>query len=403
LFLFLELVLFAGFRRRFCSFTFFTNTVLLASFLGLSLGCLAARHSRNYLAWTPVLLVLSMGGAAAVEWVRVALQDIIDVGRNKASPQLVFFGTEARVSDVATFVIPIELVVGIAFLIIAGVMIGIGQQLGRRFASIHNSVQAYSVNIAGSLTGVLLFQAVSKFVSPVWWFTLVAVGLLYFLLQQTPRKWISIGCCCFVPILLIILDQLSLGLIRQKFPDESWSPYYRINYSPESRTIVVNLLGHQQMVSRNDPFPAYALPYLLNRDAGRPQFRDILVIGAGSGNDLSRALQWAAPDAIIDAVEIDPIIQKLGARDHPDRPYQDPRIHVHLDDGRNFLRSTQRKYDLIVFALIDSLVLHSSVSNIRLESYLFTSEAFADVRRCLKTDGLFVMYNYFRQDGSSRD
>jgi spermidine synthase len=186
-------------------------------------------------------------------------------------------------------------------------------------------------------------------------------------------------------------------LIRQKFPDESWSPYYRINYSPESKTIVVNLLGHQQMVSRKDPFPAYALPYLLNRDAGRPQFRDILVIGAGSGNDLSRALQWAAPDAVIDAVEIDPFIQKLGARDHPDRPYQDPRIHVHLDDGRNFLRSTERKYDLVVFALIDSLVLHSSVSNIRLESYLFTAEAFADVRRRLKPDGLFVMYNYFRQ------
>jgi SAM-dependent methyltransferase len=151
------------------------------------------------------------------------------------------------------------------------------------------------------------------------------------------------------------------------------------------------------MVSRNDPFPGYAIPYLLNRDVSQPPFRNILIIGAGSGNDVSRALAWAAPDARIDAVEIDPVIENLGRDNHPDRPYQDPRVEVYLTDGRNFLRSTHRKYDLIVFALIDSLVLHSSVSNLRLESYLFTEEALADVRRALDPDGLFVMYNYFRQ------
>ena len=134
-------------------------------------------------------------------------------------------------------------------------MIGVGQQLGQRFAAVPNPIQAYTVNIAGSLTGVLLFQAVSKFVSPVWWFAIVAAGLVYFLLQQAPRRWISIAASCLVPLLLLIFDQLSLGVIREKFPSESWSPYYRINYSPESRTIVVNLLGHQQMVSRKDPFP----------------------------------------------------------------------------------------------------------------------------------------------------
>src|SRR5437588_12151957 len=113
------------------------------------------------------------------------------------------------------------------------------------------------------------------------------------------------------------------------------------------------------MVSRNENFPAYALPHLLNRDAGRPAFADVLIIGAGSGNDVSRALQWGAEH--VDAVEIDPAIQRLGAEYHPDKPYQDPRVNVHLDDGRNFLRSAPSgKYDLILYALVDSLVLHSS-------------------------------------------
>ena len=121
----------------------------------------------------------------------------------------------------------------------------------------------------------------------------------------------------------------------------------------------------------------------------------MLVIGAGSGNDLSRALAFGAKH--IDAVEIDPAIQKIGRDDHPDHPYQDPRVSVHIGDGRNFLRVGDGQYDLIIFALVDSLVLHSGYSNIRLESFMFTREAFADVKRHLKPGGVFVISNYFRQ------
>ena len=63
----------------------------------------------------------------------------------------------------------------------------------------------------------------------------------------------------------------------------------------------------------------------------------------------------------------------------------------------NFLRNTEGKYDLVVYALVDSLIMHSGYANIRLESYLFILQAFADIRRVLKPDGIFVMYNYLRQ------
>jgi hypothetical protein len=96
-------------------------------------------------------------------------------------------------------------------------------------------------------------------------------------------------------------------------------------------------------------------------------------------------------------VEIDPAIYRLGQAYHPDQPYADPRVEIHNDDGRNFLRATDRKYDLVIYALVDSLVLHSGYSNIRLESFLFTHQAFEDVRRHLKPNGTFVIYNYFRQ------
>jgi hypothetical protein len=397
LFLFLELTFIRWFPAEVLFLTFFTNTVLLASFLGLSLGCLAAGHKRNYLPLTPVLLVAGIAAGAAMESLRLALQDILDVGKNASAPQMVYFGTEVRVSDVASFVIPIEWVAGFFFLLISAAMIGPGQVLGRRFAAFPNAVEAYMANISGSLAGVLLFNLCSWWLSPVWWFAIPSAGLIYFLLKDAPRRRWAMGLAVAAPLLLLVPEHFKVGVIRQLYPQESWSPYYRINYSPVGRVIVVNLLGHQTMVSRKEAVPSYALPYLLNRDSRQPQFHDILIIGAGSGNDVSRALQWGAPDVRIDAVEIDPSIQRIGSRDNPDRPYQDARVTVHWDDGRNFLRSTSKQYDLIVFALVDSLVLHSSVSNIRLESYLFTRESLADVRRRLKPDGMFVMYNYFRQ------
>src|SRR5262249_55615916 len=122
------------------------------------------------------------------------------------------------------------------------------------------------------------------------------------------------------------------------------------------------------------------------------------IIGTGSGNDLSRALQWCGSNARIDAVEIDPVIHRLGVEYHPDKPYLDPRVSLHLNDGRNFLRQApDGEYDLVVFALIDSLVLQSGYSNLRLESYLFTAEAFRDIRRVLRPTGVAAVYNFFRQ------
>jgi hypothetical protein len=109
---------------------------------------------------------------------------------------------------------------------------------------------------------------------------------------------------------------------------------------------------------------------------------------------VSAALAYGAKH--VDAVEIDPLLYGLG-RAHPDQPYQDPRVTVYTDDGRSFIRKSQKKYDLIVYALVDSLVLHSGYSSIRLESFLFTQQAFDDIAAHLKPDGLFVAYNYFRQ------
>src|SRR3989441_8810623 len=90
--LFLELACIRWFPAHVLYLTFFTNVVLLASFLGMSVGCLAAGHRRNYLTWTPLLLVVALAAAHAVEISSGSVVKFVDVG-NPASPEEGVFGT----------------------------------------------------------------------------------------------------------------------------------------------------------------------------------------------------------------------------------------------------------------------------------------------------------------------
>ena len=109
------------------------------------------------------------------------------------------------------------------------------------------------------------------------------------------------------------------------------------------------------------------------------------------------AIALEAGASRVDAVEIDRELYRFGAQRHPERPYADPRVEVFITDGRAFLQQTDRRYDLILFALPDSLTLVGGQSALRLESYLFTREAFEAVRARLKPGGVFAMYNFYRE------
>ena len=92
-------------------------------------------------------------------------------------------------------------------------------------------------------------------------------------------------------------------------------------------------------------------------------------------------------EQIVDAVEIDPVIAGLGKKYHPAQAYKDPRVNLVVDDARAFMTNTRRKYDLIVFALTDSLVKVSPMAQLRLENYIFTEQAVQTAYNLLKKDG----------------
>jgi spermidine synthase len=397
LLLFFELACIRWFGSTVVFLTFFTNIALLATFLGMSVGCLAASSRRD---WTgaviPILIVAAVLAYATLWTYNHFGRIMVDVG-GQGSPQQVYFGTEYRARDVAAFVVPIELLAAVFFVLIALVFVGVGQVMGRAFNQAPDRLVAYIANIAGSLAGIAAFALASSLrMTPMMWFAVVGMIWVYFL----PRPGtLQLGTLLLLLVFTGVFSYRStLWDPYQKSPRLSvvmWSPYYKIYYTPSNRLIETNNIGHQAMVAPQEGGPGYELPHLLNRDAGGKPFEDVLIIGAGSGNDVAAALANGAKH--VDAVEIDPAIYDIGRAEHPDRPYQDPRVAVHIDDGRSFLRKTDRQYDLVIYALVDSLVLHSGYSSIRLESFLFTQQAFEDIAARLKPSGVFAAYNIFRQ------
>ncbi len=250
-------------------------------------------------------------------------------------------------------------------------------------------LRAYSIDIAGSMTGIALFTLLSASgTPPLVWFSVVAVlvSLLGLGVGLTRGSIVTAG--SLVAVLVLVALRTPAGQI--------WSPYYRIDEYPSNGVGAINVNGipHQAMwpIDRQiDPFYEQVYRWFPERT-----YDNVLIVGAGSGTDVAVALKHGARH--VDAVEIDARIQEIGVRDHPNKPYDDPRVTRINDDGRAFLRRTTNHYDLVVFALPDSLTLVSTSANLRLESFLFTSEAFSEVRDRLSPDGVFVLYNFYRED-----
>src|SRR5262249_11472892 len=124
--------------------------------------------------------------------------------------------------------------------------------------------------------------------------------------------------------------------------------------------------------------------------------KSVLIIGGGTGNEAAAALRRGVER--VEVVEIDPVIIDIGKKYHPERPYADQRVHVINDDARHYMAVTPERYDLVIFGFLDSTSHLSSISNIRLDNYVYTLESFRQARALLKPDGLLQVTYYALAD-----
>src|SRR3954453_8194375 len=348
---------------------YFSNFILLASFLGIGVGCLLAKRRRDLFVWFPL-----------VQFAVILAVDRLRLEVALPSTSTIYFssGTTAPVVPVES-TLPLPLL----FVSVAVLFVTVAHRMGRGLSG-RPPLRAYVINLLGSLAGVAVFALVSWFeLPPSLWFGVAAAAALPLIVED--RRAITL-----VNVALLVL---SLGIVHRMERGSLWSPYYRITVfqDKEDTVVEVNHIFHQSMapVAHKEYF--YQWPYAVFGDT----FDEVLILGAGSGTDVAAALRHGAKH--VTAVDIDPVILRLGAERHPDRPYSDPRVTVVCDDARHFLRTTTKQYDLVVFALIDSLTVQSSLSGVRLESYMFTRESFEAVRDRLSPQGVMVLYNYFRE------
>jgi len=193
--------------------------------------------------------------------------------------------------------------------------------------------------------------------------------------------------------------------------DSLWSPYYKIDIQPIERTtdsgdrirwgykLKVNQDYHQRAIDLSPDFiekhaslfgeEVEEATYAYNHPYSFTNPGTVLVVGAGTGNDVASALRHGAVE--VDAVEIDPLIVEIGKRLHPEHPYQPPKVNVFIDDARSFFKKTDKQYNLIIFGLLDSHTLFSTMPSLRLDNFVYTIESFEEAAGLLSQDGVIAL------------
>ena len=410
--LFLEICLIRWHGSEFRVVSFFKNVTLLACFLGLGLGFAATKRCRNLFPFFPVLLLIHVVCLSLLRWAGVDSR----LRLPQSSSGLWLWGVKT-VSNVEGSNAALETAGFYAFflflfVITIVVFVPLGQLTGRLMQGVP-PLKAYTFNVLGSVGGVLLFTAASYlWLPPVIWFGLVVIMTL-FCFAPDPRmlRWAApLGLAL---LMLMAIDWDTTRTLSPLRMQHIYSPYQHIELQPfhvvggdgvrlhrgmaafanKSYHLRATDLSRSWIGAHGEQFPwakeeatAYDLPYQFAPD---PQ--SILIIGSGAGNDVAAALRNSPSQARIDAVEIDPALHLVGVRHHPERPYQDARVTVEVEDARQFIKRTDRRYDMIVFGLVDSHTLLSTMSSVRLDNFVYTREAFEEAKKLLTPRGLIAI------------
>ncbi|HEY2130907.1 MAG TPA: spermidine synthase [Streptosporangiaceae bacterium] len=370
LMLFVELALIRWTAANNVFVTNATNFVLLASFLGIGVGFLNARSSRDFVRWAPLVLLALV--------VFVLAFPVILASLSGPHPYQGLLGQPA---------LPRPLSLAVVFVLCTLVMTGFGQAVARLFVA-YRPLRAYRLDIGGSIVGIAVFSLLSFLDAPPVFWGVVAAGGLVVLLGGRSARWWQLAAAAVVVVLLGV---------ESAAPHEVWSPYYKLSAVEAGKDsalyVSANNIPYQAArslpVLRNEK-KFYFYPY---QHVPRSSLKNVLIVGAGTGNDVAVALSEGARH--VDAVEIDPVLLGIGRAKHPNHPYDSPRVTTHTNDGRAYLQDSTKKYNLILFALPDSLTAVAGQSSLRLESYLLTEQSVQAAEKRLAPGGTMAMYNYY--------
>ena len=394
--LFLELMLIRWIGTDIRIFAYLQNTILIVCFLGLGFGCFTSRQPismRQIL--VPLLILLLLFAIPPTRRLLEQISSYLSVYNDL----LIWFKESSRgpLGNLYSIGKGLSLTF-IPMVLILIMFIPVGRILGRLMNEHPHIIKAYSVNICGSLAGTWLFVLLGVlYQPPVTWFIVLAVLLFFFIDRLQKDWWLN-------AVMLVCIVILAWLAGRQPDSIEAvWSPYQKLVLSAPPQLkwnyiLKVNNVGYQALIdlsqknvrSKPKEFPPelsglsqYDLPTLFH-----PNPKNVLIVGAGTGNDAAGALRNGAQR--VTAVEIDPAILSFGRRYHPEKPYDSSRVTTVVDDARSFFATTKDQYDVISFGLLDSHTT-TAMTNARLDHYVYTIESIRKAKSLLTPGGIMVL------------
>lgn len=112
----------------------------------------------------------------------------------------------------------------------------------------------------------------------------------------------------------------------------------------------------------------------------------VLIIGGGDGGMLREVCRHRSVESVTQ-VEIDQAVIDMALRYlplHSAGAYDDPRAHIVIGDGMDFVRQTEQRFDVII---------SDSTDPVGPGEVLFTDGFYANARRCLNEGGVLVTQN----------
>src|ERR1700691_4253307 len=233
------------------------------------------------------------------------------------------------------------------------------------------------------------------------------------------RTWRRVAGAALALFLMLIAGNLSDRLFdvvyaKGMFRDPAWVEFARwnalsrveVDRQGQNKTIVIDA-DASTYIMNIEPERVHGTAWqdiLMSRP---PALANVLrphgtfgIIGPGGGIDVLSALASGSPS--VTGVEINPLIANTIMRGryatYSKHLYQRPDVHMHVTDGRSFLRSTNQQFDVVQMTLVDTWASTAAGAFALSENNLYTVEAFREYFEHLKPDGMIAITRWeFRE------
>jgi SAM-dependent methyltransferase len=279
--------------------------------------------------------------------------------------------------------------------------------------------RVYFADLIGASLGCVLILPVMNLLGGIQALLFVAIvgscAALAFAWVTGSRKRICVALCTGLALTILVALNSSYPLIRNRQSKcvaeqepiyEKWNSFSRVAVYPsnplsqdlERMSILIDGYAFTTMARFDGDLSKLeslrlelaSLPYHL------PEKRDVLIIGSGGGHEVLIALLFGSDS--VTAVEINPLMIDIVDHEFAEfsgQLYSRPEVAAVIDEGRSFIRNSDRRYDIIQATLVDTWAASQAGAYALSENYLYTREAFVDYLQHLTNDGVLAMTRWY--------